>query len=344
MPGATAILLESSTSLISPRAGRGIAEIKEPLFSGEPSLAALFIRQRQVEMHVRMCGHRACCAAQMFDSFVDLAQFFERAAKVVASDSVERIELHCGAKCSACVRDLAGLVVGDAKVDVSFDPIGRQVHHAFVNLNRLGNRFRIRLAIQRHFEELFGSSPHHGTHFRRYFRLLEGKYPLPPNRIEGHRNTRRDDEDFAAMLADAMFLQGAGLSAELLLGERNCEANAASRNFTFGESLYGAERDEIAEAVKAFAPASARANELQPFPITKTARLDSQNAPCFSARVALSQARRSPASEELCRTIMHPLSTRCDPLCCGNVWKSHRIDERINNQMTTSSCAHLTAC
>ena len=118
--------------------------------------------------------------------------------------------------------------------------------------------------------------------------------------------------------------RGRGVRAELLLGERNCETNAASRNFTFSEALDRAERDQIAEAVEPFAPASARANELQPFPVAKTARLNSQNAPCFSARVALSQARRSPASEELCRMIMHPLSIRCDALCCGNVWKSNR--------------------
>ncbi len=92
-----------------------------------------------------------------------------------------------------------------------------------------------------------------------------------------------------------MFLQWTRLSPELLLGERNCETNAARRDFTFGESFDGAERYEIAEAVKPLTPASARSNQLQPFPVAKTARLNSQNAPCFSARVALSQARRSPA-------------------------------------------------
>jgi hypothetical protein len=97
------------------------------------------------------------------------------------------------------------------------------------------------------------------------------------------------------MLLDAMLLKGAWLTAELLLGKRNCETNTASRNFTFSEALDGAERDEIAEAVKPFTPASARSNKLQPLPVAKTARLNSQNAPCFSARIALSQARRSPA-------------------------------------------------
>jgi len=117
--------------------------------------------------------------------------------------------------------------------------------------------------------------------------------------------------------------------AAVSTGTAECwQTNAASGNLTFCQALDGAKCDQIAEAVEPFTPASARANELQPFPVAKTARLNSQNAPCFSARVALSQARRSPASEELCRTIMHPLSIRRDALCCGNVWKSNwtRVD------------------
>jgi len=271
-------------------------------------------------MDVGMCWHRSRRAAQMFDGFVDFTYFFERAAKVVASDSVERIEFNCNAKCVTGVRDLTGLVVSDAQVDVSFDPIGRQVDYALVGLNRLGNCFRVSLIVQRYFEELFGGSAHHRAKFRRHYGWLKRKCPLPPNRIKRHWRTRRDDEDFTAVLLDAVFLQRTGLGSELLLGKRNCETNAASGNLTFGEALDSAERDQITEAIEPFAPASVRANELQPFPVAKTARLDSQNAPCFSARVALSQARRSCASEELCRMIMHPLSIRCGELAvemCG---------------------------
>ena len=118
-------------------------------------------------MHVGMCRHRSRCAAQVFDGFIDFTYFFQRAAKVVASDSVERIEFNSNAKCVTGVRDLAGLVVSDAQVDVSFDPIGRQVDYALVGLNRLGDCFRARLVIQRYFEELFGGSTHHGAQFRR---------------------------------------------------------------------------------------------------------------------------------------------------------------------------------
>ena len=59
-----------------------------------------------------------------------------------------------------------------------------------------------------------------------------------------------------------MFLQWTRLSAELLLGERNCETNAASRDFTFGKPFDSTESDKIAEAVEPFTPASARANKL----------------------------------------------------------------------------------
>jgi hypothetical protein len=93
--------------------------------------------------------------------------------------------------------------------------------------------------------------------------------PLLPNWIERYRRDRRDDKHFTAVLLDTMFLQWARLSAELLLGKRNCETNAARRNFTFGESFDSTESDEIAEAVEPFTPASARSNELQPLPVAK---------------------------------------------------------------------------
>ena len=118
-------------------------------------------------MDVGMCRHRSRCAAQVFDGFVDFTYFFQRAAKVVASDSVERIEFNGNAKCVTGVRDLAGLVVSDTKVDMSFDPIGRQVDYALVGLNRLGDCFWAGLVIQRYFEELFGGSTYHGAQFRR---------------------------------------------------------------------------------------------------------------------------------------------------------------------------------
>jgi hypothetical protein len=65
----------------------------------------------------------------------------------------------------------------------------------------------------------------------------------------------------AAVLLNAMLLKRSWLSAKLLLGERNCEPNAASWNLTFSKVLDGAKRHKIAEAVEPFAPASARTNK-----------------------------------------------------------------------------------
>jgi hypothetical protein len=94
----------------------------------------------------------------------------------------------------------------------------------------------------------------------------------------------------AAVLLNAVFLEWTRLTAKLLLSERNCETNSASRNLTFGKVFDGPESDKIAEAVKPFTPTSARANKSQAFPVAKTARLNPQNAPCFSARITLRQA------------------------------------------------------
>jgi hypothetical protein len=65
-------LLESSARLVRPRARRSIAKIEQPLFTSESALAALFIRQRQVEMHVGMRRHCTRRATKMFDGFVNL--------------------------------------------------------------------------------------------------------------------------------------------------------------------------------------------------------------------------------------------------------------------------------
>jgi len=262
MPGAPAILLQLCASLISPGTGRSIAKVEQPLLSRRSAFAALFMGQRQVEMDVGMCRHRSRCAAQMFHGFVHFACFFEGAAKIVAGDSVQRIEFHCGAKCITGVRDLPGLVVSDAQVDVRFDPIGRQVDDALVDLNRFGNCVGARFVFQRHFEKLFGGSTRHGAQFRRHFRWFKRKRPLPPDRIERHRRTRRYDQHFTAVLLNAMLLERTGRRSELLLGKRNGETNATSRNSTFGEPFDRAESDKIAEAVEPFTPASARVNEL----------------------------------------------------------------------------------
>ena len=99
----------------------------------------------------------------MFHGFVELAEFFESAAEVVARDAVERINLYGGEKAIARVGELAQLIVCDAEVDVRFDPIRRKIHDTLIIFDRLGQSFGARFAIERGLKEIFGSGADHGA-------------------------------------------------------------------------------------------------------------------------------------------------------------------------------------
>ena len=62
--------------------------------------------------------------------------------------------------------------------------------------------------------------------------------------------------------------------AELLFDQADGAADAASGNVAFGEAFEGAERYQVAEAVKPLAPARLRTHQPEPFPVAKTARLN----------------------------------------------------------------------
>ena len=135
-------MLEALASLVGPRAVGSIAQIERPLFVGGFAFTALFVGEREIEMDVGVGGHGAGGAAEMVNGFVKLAEFFQSTAQVIARDAVERIDLHGGEEAVAGVGELAHLVVGDAKIDVRFDPAGREVHDALIIFDRLGESFR----------------------------------------------------------------------------------------------------------------------------------------------------------------------------------------------------------
>ena len=60
------------------------------------------------------------------------------------------------------------------------------------------------------------------------------------------------------------------------------------------EALQGAQGDQVAKTIESFAPARLRTDQPKPFPIAKTVRLHSQNAPNFSSRISLGQAGKTP--------------------------------------------------
>ena len=100
--------------LVGPGAVGGVAQVERPLFVGGFAFTAFFVGEREIEMDIRVSGHGARGAAQMFHGFVEFAEFFQRAAQVVTRDAVERINLHGGEEAIARVSELAQLVVSDA--------------------------------------------------------------------------------------------------------------------------------------------------------------------------------------------------------------------------------------
>jgi hypothetical protein len=138
-----------------------------------------------------------------------------------------------------------------------------------------------------------------------------------------------------------MFLKRVGRCAKLLFDQRNSTAHASSRNFAFREALNSSKGDKIAKTVESLTPASPRVNKSQAFPVAKTARVDSQDAPHFSLGIALCQADDPPHHAEFSHMIMHPVST---------TWP-RRFESRLewtiaaaNNHKRTSGCTAPEAC
>ena len=129
-------------------------------------------------MDVGVGGHGAGGAAEMFDGFIEFAEFFESAAEVVARDAVERIDLDGVEKTIAGVGELAELVIGDAEVDVGFDPGGREFDDALIILDGLRQSFGAGFAIERGAEKILGSGPGHGVKLGGLRRHVERKGPL----------------------------------------------------------------------------------------------------------------------------------------------------------------------
>src|SRR5271163_3117240 len=69
--------LHALAGLVSPGAVGGVAQVERPLFVGGFAFAAFFVSEGQIEMNVRVGGHGACGAAQMFHGLVEFAEFFQ---------------------------------------------------------------------------------------------------------------------------------------------------------------------------------------------------------------------------------------------------------------------------
>jgi len=98
--------------------------------------------------------------------------------------------------------------------------------------------------------------------------------------------------DFAAEFDQAEFLDWHGRGAKLLFHQSDGAADTIGGDAILGDALDGAQGYQIAEAVKPLAPAGFGTHQAQPFPIAKTVRLKTQDAPNFISRISLRQSAR----------------------------------------------------
>jgi hypothetical protein len=117
--------------------------------------------------------------------------------------------------------------------------------------------------------------------------------------------------DFAAEFDQAQFLDGHGRGAELLFHQSDGAAHTIGGYTILGDALYGAQGYEIAEAVKSLAPAGFGPHQAQAFPIAKTVRLKTQDAPNFISRISLRQSARPLALPVLAANDYAPRVNSC---------------------------------
>ena len=264
-----------------------MSKICDPFQASQAALAALFVSEREIEMHIGVRRHRARGAAKMPDGFVDSALFFEHATEVVARDAAQWVEFHCGGEFGPRFFDSAHLIKRYAEIDVRVDPFGSEFQGLPITIDGLRKKLGLHFAIERLAEKFFGRWTGQCMDFRRSCRGIERKRPLLLERIEWAVGARRNHQDFAALLEKSQLPQRCRRAAELLLEQTNGTADAEGGNSIFGQTLKGAERDKVSETVETLAPACPGTNQPQPLPVTKTARFNSQDAAYFSPRVSL---------------------------------------------------------
>ena len=245
-------------------------------------------------MHVGMSGHGPCRTAQVIDSLIELAKLLEGATQVIARDSVQGINLHRSQKSVSCVGELSQLIVSNAQIYVRFDPTRRQFHDALVIFDRFRQCLAASFAIQRGLKKILGRRSGHRVQFRGLRRHIVRERPLAQKGIEGCFRSWRYHMYVAAQLDHAQFLNWQGLVPKLFFDQCDGAPHPARRDTILRQILDGSHSNQVAETVKTLAPARFRPYQPQSFPVTKTARLQPQNAPNFTSCITLSQAEEPP--------------------------------------------------
>src|ERR1700728_2161926 len=248
----------------------------------------------------------------MIDGLVDFSLFLEYASQVVTRNSVQRIKLHGGEKLGARFIGTAHLIKRHTQIDVRIDPLGREIEHLPVFFDRLRQKLWSSLAFQCALEQLLGRRPRHRMEFDRPRRQVEREHPLLLQRTKRARGARWNHHQVAALFKKAQFVERKLGAAELLPDQIDRTANAASRDSIIRQPLQRPQGDEIAKVIESLPPTGLGTHQLEPFPIAKTARVHSQNAPNLSSGISLHQAEDS-SVQPIPRKIMHPLSIVVTP-------------------------------
>ena len=272
---AAGVFAKARASLFGPGSRRRETQIGLPVFAGVAAVAALFVGKCEIEVNVGVRGHGTSGAFQMLDGPIEVAEFLERAAEVVARNAAERIDLHGGEEGITRVGKVAELIVGDAEIDVRLDPGGRELDDTQIIFDGSRQSFGAVLAIERGLEKLFGRGSGHGVELGGFDGHVEREGPLLEKRIKRTLGAGRDDVNFAAEFDEAQLLNWARRGGELSFDQLDGAANAAGGDVILSDALKSAEGDKVAKAVKPFAPAGLRLHEAQALPVAETARLKS---------------------------------------------------------------------
>lgn len=237
-----------------------------------------------------MTRHYARRPAKMSHRFIEFALFFQYATEVVTGDSVLRIDLNGRHELGIRFVNSAELVKSNAQIDMRFDPIGCDFNHPAIVLDRGRQTVFARFALDRSLKKLFWRPARHRMQPRGKGNGVKGEDPLLFEGAERAIGPRGNYKYIAALLKEAQFLQRQGIRAQLLLDKLYGAPHPPRGDSIFGQALEGAESDQIAESVKAFAPACPGTNQSQPLPIFQAGRVHSQDSSYFASRVSLRQA------------------------------------------------------
>ena len=136
---------------------------------------------------------------------------------------------------------------------MGFDPVGGELKDFTVTFNRLEHHAGVFFAIERGFENFFGSASGQLVRLGGGIGNAEGKSPLAGDGIERACGAGRNDEEFAAVVENAKFLKreghGSGFGGgvrvrggppgEFQLDQSDGPADAARGNAIFGEAFDG---------------------------------------------------------------------------------------------------------